>query len=228
MLVAVTCDRRPESPTRPGPRVRPPRPEVFVGENVVLRLRRGGAGVVLLPPGDPAAGLELLAHARGLVITGGAFDIHPRHYGQVVSARLDRVDEDRTTLELELARRAVALGIPVLGLCGGMQALAVALGGSLVQDIRERWPEALEHEQPTDPALRWHPLEHAHPLLPAAVNSTHHQAVDDPGPMRVVARAPDGVIEAVELPGHPFCIGVQWHPELLDDALFAALVEAGR
>jgi putative glutamine amidotransferase len=228
MLVAVTCDRRAEGPARPGPRVRPARPEVFVGESVVMQVRAAGGRAVLLPPGDLDAGIELLDVVGALVITGGAFDIHPHHYGQDVTARLDRVDEDRTLLELGLARAAVERGIPVLGICGGMQALAVALGGTLVQDIRTADPTALDHEQATDPATTWHPLVTEHPLMPAAVNSTHHQAVADPGPMRVIARAPDGVVEAVELPGARFCVGVQWHPELLDGALFRALVGAGR
>lgn len=228
MLVAITCDRRAEGPARATTRIRPPRPEVFVGESVVMRVRAAGGRAVLLPPGDLDAGIELLGHVSALVITGGAFDIHPRHYGQGVVARLDRVDEDRTTLELGLARAAVERGLPVLGICGGMQALAVALGGTLVQDIQTADPTALDHEQATDPATFAHPLVTTHPLMPAAVNSTHHQAVDDPGPMRVIARAPDGVVEAVELPGARFCIGVQWHPELLDGALFRALVAAAR
>lgn len=227
-LVAVTCDRRAEGPVRTSARVRPPRPEIFVGEAVVERVRAAGGGAVLLPPGDLATGLALLDHVGALVITGGAFDIHPRHYGQGVVARLDRVDEDRTSLELGLARAAITRGLPVLGICGGMQALVVAAGGTLLQDIRTADPSALEHEQPTDPATPWHPLVTDHPLMPRAVNSTHHQAVDDPGPLRVIARAPDGVVEAVELPGHPFCVGVQWHPELLDGALFAALCAAVR
>ncbi|MFZ5478294.1 MAG: gamma-glutamyl-gamma-aminobutyrate hydrolase family protein [Myxococcota bacterium] len=219
-LVAVTCDRRDGGPAPEGPRVRPKRAEVFVGEVVVQRLRAAGAHVVLLPPGDPGA-LDALRPA-GVVITGGHFDIHPRHYGQAVTARLDRVEEDRTALELALARRCVERGTPVLGVCGGMQALAVALGGTLHQDI-------FGHEQLADPATPAHAIL-ADPAWAAlfgdAVNSTHHQAVDATGPLQVVARAPDGVVEAVALAGHPFCVGVQWHPELLDGRLFSALVSA--
>ena len=112
-----------------------------------------------------------------------------------------------------------------------MQAQAVALGGSLVQDIRTADPAALDHEQPTDPATPGHPLRTAPgwAWLGDAVNSTHHQAVDRLGPLVAVAHAPDGVVEAVTLPGHPFYVGVQWHPELLAPTpLFPALVEAAR
>ena len=225
-LIAVTCDRRPAGPERTtAMRVRPGRPEVYVGQAVVDLVRSASARVILLPPGD--ADLDLLDLVQGVVVTGGAFDIHPAHYGQEVRGRLDRVDEGRTGLELALARACLERGTPILGLCGGMQALAVAAGGTLVQDIAADVPGALPHEQPTDPAETWHPLVSVDPRLPAAVNSTHHQAVADPGATRIIARAPDGVVEAVELPGHPFAVGVQWHPEMLgDDALFRALVGA--
>lgn len=225
-LIAITCDRRALGPARPGERERPPRPEVYVGEAVIERVRRAGGHAVLLPPGDLAGGLRVLERVDGLVITGGAFDIHPHHYGQAVTARIDRVDEDRTTLELALARAAIECGKPTLGLCGGMQAMVVAMGGTLVQDIRAANPAALDHEQWTDPATPAHVLVSTVDWLPATVNSTHHQAVDDPGPFTVIGRAPDGVIEAVALPHARFCVGVQWHPELMDDALFRRLVRA--
>lgn len=230
-FVAVSCDRRAGGPAPDGPRVRPRRAEVWVAETTVAHLRAAGAQVLLLPPGDPAIVPGLLERVDAVVLTGGAFDIHPRHYGQDVAARLDRVDEDRTALELSLALACAERGTPLLGVCGGMQALAVALGGTLLQDIRAADPTALDHEQPTDPAEAWHPLlaeGRLAGLVGAAVNSTHHQAVADPGPLRVIGRAPDGVVEAVELAGHPFCLGVQWHPELLDGRLFAALVRAVR
>lgn len=225
-LLAITCDRRAAGPTRSGPRERPARPEVYVGEAVIERVRRAGAHAILLPPGDLAGGLTVLERVDGLVITGGAFDIHPHHYGREVEARIDRVDEDRTTLELALARAAIESGKPMLGLCGGMQAMVVAMGGTLVQDIRTANPDALDHEQWTDPATPAHVLVSTVDWLPATVNSTHHQAVDDPGPFVVIGRAPDGVVEAVALPTALFCVGVQWHPELLDDALFRKLVRA--
>ena len=112
----------------------------------------------------------------------------------------------------------------------------MAAGGSLLQDIATQLPGALEHEQPTDPALPWHEVRLEGRLAAAmgprvAVNSTHHQAVEDPGALQIVGRAPDGVVEAVSLPGHPFALGVQWHPELLDPAAqapFRLLIEAAQ
>lgn len=245
-LIALTADRRAAGPVRPGPRLRPARPEVFVSEALVLRLRRAGADVVVLPPlaGDPEALAAALFGApdragpvHGLLISGGAFDIHPRHYGQPVAARLDRTDEDRTALELGLARAALRRDLPLLGICGGMQVLAVAAGGSLVQDIQTADPDALDHEQDTDPAEPAHTVlvddDLCQRIFDAStlfVNSTHHQAVAPGGPLRVAGVAPDGSVELARLPGAAFALGVQWHPELLNDAasdrLFAALVSA--
>lgn len=211
------------------PRVRPLRAQVFLNEALVARVREAGGIPVLLPPGGGDDLEAILSVVRGVVITGGAMDIHPRHYGQDVLARLDRVEEARTALELPLARACAERGLPLLGICGGMQALAVALGGTLVQDIRTQVPGALDHEQATDPATPGHLLEATGrwaALVGPAVNSTHHQAVANVGPLDVFAYAPDGIIEAVALPGHPYYLGVQWHPELLDGRLFAALVSS--
>ncbi len=176
----------------------------------------------------------LLAIADGVVVTGGAFDIPPELYGgDAGGQRLDAPKPTRTRFEHALLRAALARELPVLGVCGGMQLLNVALGGSLVVDIRTRDAGALEHEQPTSPAEGWHPIA----LVPGsrladragagphAVNSTHHQACDRLGEGLVVsARAPDGVVEAIER--GPRVTGVQWHPELQDDALSRAIYGA--
>ena len=235
-VIAITTDRRPQGPHRETVgRVRPPRPEVHLGEALVAAVRGACAEVILLPPvdDDPTSLVEwVLDHVDGVVISGGAFDIHPRHYGQAVNARLDRIDEGRTGLELSLARASLRADKPVLGVCGGMQALAVAAGGTLLQDVTTGVPGALEHEQPTDPATAWHAVLLEEPLRTALgvarieVNSTHHQAVDSPGALVVAGRAPDGIGEAVVMPGHRFALGVQWHPELLDAWPFRLLVGA--
>ena len=227
--VAVTADRRALGPAPQSARVRPPRPEVLVGERVVDALREAGLAPVLLPPeeGDVADVVAwVLTHTDGLVITGGAVDLHPRHYGEAVAGRLDRVDEGRATLELALARAALDADFPVLGLCGGLQTLLVASGGSLVQDIGAQIAGAAEHEQPTDPATTWHEVRLEEGLLRAQfgrdtirVNSTHHQSARRLGALLATGRAPDGVIEAVEHPLLRWAVGVQWHPELLADPL---------
>lgn len=225
-IVAVTCDRRDVGLKPVSMRIRPARPEVYVNEVVVRRLRDAGAVVMLIPPGDVYGALMLLNRANALVITGGAHDIHPRHYGQAVEARLDRTDDARTDVELELAREAIGRGIPMLGVCGGMQVMVVAAGGTLIQHVEG-------HEQATDPVEAWHPLiaESGGPAeLLAAIgsesNSTHHQAVGELGPFAVLARAPDGVVEAIYLPGARFCVGVQGHPELRSRGIFEAFVAA--
>lgn len=224
-FVAVTIDRRAVGPAPASPpgRSRPPLPEVFVKEAVVDAIRAAGMEPVLLPPaGDRAAPVVdwVARFCSAVVITGGAFDIHPSLYGQSVAGRLDRVDAARTGLELALAHRCLADGVPVLGLCGGLQALAVAAGGTLVQDIVSELP----HEQDAAPTTASHAVELlGGRLLSMAgtralqVNSTHHQAILDPGDLRITGRAPDGVVEVAEHPDHPFALGVQWHPELLDD-----------
>lgn len=233
MLVLVTADHREAGGLLPSPRIRPRHPEHWVGEPTVAAVRAAGGVPLLLPAGEPNLG-ALLDRVDAVVITGGAFDIHPAHYGQAPLVPLGRILPQRTATELALARLCVERDIPVLGICGGMQALVVACGGTLVQDIEAQVPGALEHQQPTDPAEGWHTvhlepglLQHTLGRAPV-VNSTHHQAVADPGPFVVVGRAPDGVVEAVELPNHAFCVGVQWHPELLGVQPYGLLLDMAR
>jgi len=146
-LVAITTDRRDAAVSARLPahgRVRPPRPEVFLGEALVQAVRAAGGVPLLLPPGElaPRDLSRILDAVSAVLVSGGAFDIHPRHYGQPVQGRLDRTDEGRTGLELALCRACLERGMPVLGICGGMQALAVAAGGSLIQDIGSQVPGA--------------------------------------------------------------------------------------
>ena len=111
--------------------------------------------------------------------------------------------------------------------------MAVAAGGTLWQDLHEDCPRAEEHQQLTPPSQTWHEVNLQEGATCAAlgavkvqVNSTHRQAVRDPGTLRITGRASDGVVEAAELPGHPFCVGVQWHPEAIGGGLYPELCRA--
>ena len=238
-ILAVSCDRRAGAPAD-GPnakgRIRPKRAHVFVQQSIVDALARLGCEPLLVPPADrdPGELVEwLLERVQGVVLTGGPHDLDPAHYGATPHPRTGRIDPGRDSLELALARAAWERRVPLLGVCGGMQAMTVAIGGTLVQDIRTQIAGALEHQQPTDPAEPWHDVALEEGRLRRAfgsdrirVNSTHHQAVDDPGSLRIVGRAPDGIVEAVESDDHPFFVGVEWHPELIDPTPYAALVAA--
>jgi putative glutamine amidotransferase len=176
-----------------------------------------------------------------LVVTGGAFDVDPALYGAPEAHATVVLKATRTAAEHALLAAALARDLPVLGICGGQQLLAVALGGTLIQHIPHERPEAMDHEQKNPrhepghavtltPGTLLHRIVGADTML---VNTSHHQAVREAGPgVLVNAVAPDGVIEGIEAPGRRFCIGVQWHPEFLidpgDARLFAALIEAAR
>ena len=199
----------------------------------------GGLPVALPHHADLAA--AYLDRIDALVVTGGAFDVDPALYGDGARHATVTLKEGRTAAELALVQGALARNIPVLGICGGQQLLAVALGGTLIQHIPDSVADALPHEQPNPRHEAGHdvtvqPGTLLHRIVgetTLAVNSAHHQAVRHPGPRAVVnAVARDGVIEGIEDPAYRFCLGVQWHPEFsIDDgdvAIFEAFVAACR
>jgi putative glutamine amidotransferase len=186
--------------------------------------RAGGLPVLIAPPREDAdadALTGLLERIDGLLVPGGV-DVDPRHFGEPPHAALGRVSPDRDALEIPLIRAALRRGTPILAICRGIQVLNVAAGGSLYQDLAAQVPGAIQHRQA---APRWH-ASHTVAIAgdsrlarilggeQAAVNSFHHQAVKELAPGFVAtAAAPDGVIEGIECPEHPFAVGVQWHPE---------------
>jgi putative glutamine amidotransferase len=195
----------------------------------------GGLAVAL--PHDAALAEDYLGRLDGLIVTGGAFDVDPALYGDAETHQTVELKAGRTTAEFSLLRGALARNMPILGICGGQQLLAVVLGGTLHQHIPDAIPGALEHEQKHSHYEPGHDVD----ILPGTrlydivgakmrVNTSHHQAVRAPGRSIVNAVAPDGVIEGVEDPAQKFCIGVQWHPEYFvdpgDHALYAAFIEA--
>ena len=226
-----------ETAARPG---RPSLPRYELKQayaDVVLAV--GGLPIVLPYSEDETAPAEAVALCDALVVTGGAFDIPPDAYGARAHRKLGPLKKERTQYEQRLLRAALQARKPVLGVCGGMQLLAVEVGGTLWQDIRDELPQAFDHEQKLDPREPGHPvtivegtaLEAIVATRELMVNSTHHQAVRDPGRARVCALSPDGIIEAIELTDC-FALGIQWHPELLEapehQALYQALVRAAR
>ena len=181
----------------------------------------------------------------GLLLPGGV-DVDPAHYGETPIDALGRVDPALDRVELLMARWALDEGMPVFGVCRGIQVLNVAAGGTLYQDLPAQQPDAVPHacrppEYPRgSPA---HPVEitpgshiaRAMGVTRCGVNSRHHQAVKDVAPgFAVTARAPDGVIEGIERTTGAPAYGVQWHPENLAArdtqmlGLFRRLVEAAR
>jgi putative glutamine amidotransferase len=209
-------------------------------KNYFAALAEAGALPIALPHHAELAE-AYLDRIDGLLITGGAFDVDPSLYGDGSTHPTVTLKAGRTDFELAVTRGALARDMPVLGICGGEQLLAVALGGTLVQHIPDSIQTEIEHEQPNPRNEPGHEVAIAEGTLLAriigkprmAVNSAHHQAVATPGAgARVNAVAPDGVVEGLEHPGHRFALGVQWHPEYAvdpaDPLIFAAFVEACR
>jgi putative glutamine amidotransferase len=189
---------------------------------------RAGGVPVLIPNGfDPAALFDLLGRMQGLVFTGGA-DIDPIIFKGEPHPKIYGVDPERDAQEIHMLREACGRGLPFLGICRGAQVINVALGGSLYTDIQDQLQGALRHEnvegEPRDRIA--HTVDVTQGSILASiviagelpVNSLHHQGIKHIAPgLAVSATAPDGLVEAIELIGHPFGLGIQWHPEWIPD-----------
>lgn len=201
-------------------------PMFSVGQTYVRAIQGAGGTPVILPPVlADADWATILNRLDGILLSGGE-DIAPAHYHQSPAAWMGGVDAERDRSELGLVRAMLERRLPILGICRGHQALNVALGGELYQDITAQVSDAIEHAYV--PGRPMETIVHTVNLSPDsrltdilggaehAVNSAHHQAVSMPGDgLRIVGRAPDGVIEALEMPEYPFCVSVQWHPEAM-------------
>jgi putative glutamine amidotransferase len=199
------------------------RPAVFLYTSYIRALEQSGLAPVLISPAHSPASIDaLIAGCAGLVLSGGE-DVHPSRYGEDPSPALGRVEPLRDAMEFEAVSCAVQRGMPIFGICRGLQVLNVHFGGTLYQDIMtDREGDHLRHEQ----AGTWYDRAHDASVAPDSmlrrivdadrlhINSFHHQAVKHLGKeLRVVARADDGLVEAIEHKSYPWLLGVQWHPE---------------
>lgn len=217
----------------------PPHAEMALGITYVRAIEAAGGVPVVMPPLAPGDVPALVARLDGLLLSGGP-DLAPEAYGAKPHAELGDTEPGLDAFEYEVVDQAMRLGLPILGICRGAQALNVALGGTLCQHLPDVVGDTVVHRQSDDgrhpthlvdvvPGTR---LSRMLGLSRLCVNSFHHQAVDRLGHgLRVAARAPDGTIEGIEDPTRPFVVAVQWHAEtLVDDlahrALFDELVAA--
>jgi putative glutamine amidotransferase len=194
--------------------------------------RAGGLPVLLQPITELA--LDCLLRCDAVVLTGGD-DPRTEPFGTPTHDKTDPVNPDRQSFESALIEGLEARfpDRPVLGVCLGMQMMALHAGGSLDQYMPETHPEAARHWQRVHPIAPKNERASPVPFEPGEVLSKHKQAVSKPGRLSVVATADDGVIEAVADPDRPFYVGVQWHPERTDNPalgqhLFNALIAAAR
>lgn len=221
------------------------------GERNIAAVAQASEGLPLIIPGmpDDLSPEEILNTIDGLFLTGGRPNVHPTYYGSEPSPAHEPYDEGRDRMMLPLIRAAIEIGMPIFGVCRGIQEINVALGGTLHPEIRDL-PGKMNHRMPpgeTDPEVvfrKRHKVElkaggwFARTLgaVDIVTNSLHGQACVMPGDgVEVEGLAEDGVIEAISVPGaRGLVIGVQWHAEYnatsdpVSRALFAAFGEAAR
>ncbi len=202
-------------------------------------------GLPLIVPVLPANVDQLMGLLDGLILSGGG-DIHPDRFDRPRHPQTDGILEERDDLELRVFEAARERSLPVLGVCRGLQLINVALGGTLIQDIPDERPQSSQHRQHLDGLARddvSHPVDlvagsrlaDIYGATRIMTNSYHHQSVDDLAEGLVITGwAEDGTVESLEMPGDPFLVAVQWHPETLyrrhteHAQIFTALIEATR
>lgn len=220
----------------------PRKPVVNVSASYVEAILAAGGTPLIIPFSldDPEL-MEFLPTLDGVLFTGGP-DINPAVYGGSMHPSITGIDSQRDHSDVFIARYAIDRKIPFLAICRGIQVINVALGGTLYTHISDQHPHAIFHT--SYPDLPYNYLSHSvaiseNTLLAQIcgqesilVNSLHHQGIKELAPgLRAVAMAPDHLVEAVQVPGYPFGLGVQWHPELLPEnpnaqAIFRAFINA--
>ena len=201
-------------------------------------VRRAGGIALLVPPGETALN-ALMTRLDGLILTGGG-DIDPNRYGGQQHETIYMTDAERDEMELAMVKMANDACLPLFGICRGAQMINVALGGTLIENLPDVVGDEIAHRlpprEPTEHAVTVTPDSKLAGMLPELefiAATWHHQGIRDVAPgLDVVAHAPDGTIEAVEMREHPWLVGIQWHPELtaaedaLQQGLFNEFVKA--
>lgn len=216
-------------------------PTFTVNATYVQSIVSAGGLPVLIPLDLPPDDMQVLtARLDGILFTGGD-DIDPRRYGSQPHPKVSGVDARRDQVEDHLVHYAIQTNMPFLGICRGAQVINVALGGSLYEDLPDQFPHALQHDNHDLPrnnlahsvnVERESRLEQILGGGETRVNSLHHQGLRRLGEsLQSSAFSPDGLVEAVELPGHPYGLAVQWHPEELQEheamrRLFLSFIQA--
>jgi putative glutamine amidotransferase len=204
----------------------PPNPEMALGMTYVRAIEAADALPIVVPPVAHRDIAALIGRLDGLVLSGGP-DLAPEAYGATPHVELGSTEPRLDTFEYTVAREALRLELPILGICRGAQTLNVARGGTLHQHLPDIVGDTIAHRQTVDGRVPTHPVA----ILPRSrlaavfgatrlsVNSFHHQAVDRLGAdLRACAWAPDGTVEAIEDWRRPFVLAVQWHAETLQGA----------
>ncbi|MBM5782851.1 MAG: gamma-glutamyl-gamma-aminobutyrate hydrolase family protein [Pelagibacterales bacterium] len=205
--------------------------------------KAGGAALILTYDYDLID--SYIEALDGIVIVGGYFDIHPKYYGEKEIHPTMKLNDARNDFEIALGLRVVNTKMPYLGICNGMQLLNVLHGGKVIQHILDE-EKFMDHEQShfegfKDYCTAYHDVEIVENSKLFSVigakkiktNSSHHQATKNPGEgLKIAGYASDGIIEALEKVDHPFCVGVQWHPEFdtsgADRRIFENFIEAAK
>lgn len=192
----------------------------YLAESYTLSVDQAGGAAVILPPEEALVG-DYLKICDGMLLSGGG-DIDPAYWDEPPSWALGNINPRRDRFEIGLARKCLEHGLPLFGICRGCQVLNVAMGGSLIQDIRSR----LSHQQKAPRNYAFHDIfidedSFLYRILgqkTIKVNSFHHQAIKKVGnQLNTNARAEENLIEGIESREHPFVLGVQWHPECMED-----------
>ena len=217
-LIGLTCSRIPNQDGFP---------TFAVNDTYSRSISTAGGIPILIPLELTKSDLDaLLDRVDGVVFTGG-YDIDPHKYGGQSHPKVMHIDQDRDELEIHLVKTMAEQGMPILGICRGLQVINVAMGGSLYEHLPQQFTGSIQHDNHDKPRdhLSHHVVVEKDSLLAqilaskqVQVNSLHHQGVRKLGNhLHPTAYSPDGLVEAFELPGAAFGLAVQWHPEELQE-----------